>query len=430
MLTPKAPMRTTPLTGPREAPRAPCKPRRPAVYSAAPLCTIDENVLPSSRFINTTSRRLAFRDSSGAVNLHMCQRSLDMCDGTLDTEPEIATLASWERHARRHIANRPAEEQVTLEEMLAEELGREQAQREAHEWEESHASLPISLRKPQRTANKASTPVAAEETIVVLPPAALAEEESAEDDDEERAMSAAHRLAPRTVSMQRRLFRAPQPGDKPGGDDHHDEEEPSADLLYRRRLEERAGQRARRSPTPSSGDDDVYEVGALLREEAGRFLVRWEGFGADEDTWEPEENIAPALVHAYRARGRRMASHVGDDYLEGRTRMLWCATCAEHRAADCFSSNQRKVLPRSRACLHHHYRIDGAAALPKTPPAAERHARQRAQKRSRADAADPPTPPPPPQRPTRPFAPSTTPLSARAADAQVARCRLYGFASW
>jgi penicillin amidase len=49
-------------------------------------------------------------------------------------------------------------------------------------------------------------------------------------------------------------------------------------------------------------------MGEILREEEGRFLIRWEGYGPEDDTWEPEANVSPALVLAFRQARARMAA--------------------------------------------------------------------------------------------------------------------------
>jgi len=173
----------------------------------------------------------------------------------------------------------------------------------------------------------------------------------------------------------------------------------------------------------------VYEVERILREEEGsaRFLIRWEGFGPEADTWEPEENIAPALVSAFRQRRDVLRANECDDCILGGVKMLWCASCAEHQPADSFSANQRRGTPASRVCLNHHYRTGG---VPSGPPRTQLtfSTPLRSHKRSRPEAApqEETSPPPLPKRAARPLARE---LSARHADLQVSRCRLYGLPS-
>lgn len=380
---------------------SPSAPDRAVRYSAAPLCTIDTSALADSRFILPARGRLPYRDASGRVNINLCQHSLREHDETLgDDESAKLKLLAWERHAQRAIASRPADELKTLDELVAEHDAEE---------EKKHEALPLSLRKPRRGASQdliqhATTPRPSsthallaplpDETIVVLPsPTARTLEEFEECT-----------VTP-VVAMQRRLFAAPQPGD-----------EPTPDTYYLRTLEER-------HRLPSSDDEDVWEVDRILKEdeESGRFLIRWEGFGPESDTWEPEQNIAPQLVASFRQRCLLVCSHAGDDFMLGRTKMLWCASCSEHQPADSFSTNQRRAAACMRTCLNHHYRVGPSASPFDTP--------RRLAKRDREEDLPSPLgllPPPLPKRPARPVARS---LSARHADFEVSRCRLYGFST-
>ena len=45
--------------------------------------------------------------------------------------------------------------------------------------------------------------------------------------------------------------------------------------------------------------EDVYEVDRILDRRRRFYKIRWKGFGAADDTWEPRENIAPKLVRAF-----------------------------------------------------------------------------------------------------------------------------------
>lgn len=224
------------------------------------------------------------------------------------------------------------------------------------------------------------------------------------------------------------------------------------------------------SPDTSSGShdgssqgssaDDVYEVEALLEEdESGEgkgFLIRWAGFTPDHDSWEPESHIAPELVAAYRRERNLARSNRGDDYMLGRTRMLWCSPCAAHHPADNFSSNQRRVHACGRACLSHHYKVQAAphvslltGASHETPSRTKVAATLRKQKkRSRDDDDDSDAlesdednddneEVEPPSRRAAPWAPSKAQrfsparaLSHRQAALEVSNSRLFGFSSW
>lgn len=369
-------------------PRKPVKSRRQVEYSSQPLGTINENALSDSRFLVPEARKFPYRDVMGRVNLPLCQRSLREADDLPADDAVRAKLVSWERHARHAIGSRPTDERMTLDELVEEAIERE-AENEA---------LPISRRKPRRAAaaspRQASDP-APRETIVVLRP----DDKSAEQEEE------GGRLVPGTVTMKRRLFRAPRPGD-----------EPSPDTFYLRRIAESRRGRGLASCTPSDEDEDedVYEVEAILKEDKDkdgtRFLIRWEGFGPESDTWEPEENVAPALVASFRRALTLRAANIGDDFMHGRKRMLWCGKCEEHRSADCFSANQRRAAPACRACLNHHYRIGAALAVSEV-------AGQLSLKRSRDERWEMGL------ASKRSVARS---LSARQADLEVSNCRRFG----
>ncbi|XP_078473678.1 uncharacterized protein LOC144735131 isoform X2 [Lampetra planeri] len=65
-----------------------------------------------------------------------------------------------------------------------------------------------------------------------------------------------------------------------------------------------------------TNSDDEFEVEAILdwRVRRGRaeYLVKWSGYGAEENTWEPPENLAncPELLSNFRARTPQLSSPV------------------------------------------------------------------------------------------------------------------------
>jgi hypothetical protein len=464
-------------------------------YSSAAVASIDVSTLSNSRFIDGAARRLPFRDELGRVNLHLVQASLALLEveeGAGDEAMRLK-LGAWLRHARRSIDTRPDDERMPLS-----------------------ALLPSNVLAPAVRGKGVPTPL----------PETLSSTGSVGSEDPE---------APNTITMPKRLFRAPRPGDEPrlsdldgsGDDDDGFDSDVPVDVAHLSRigaLNARGAVRGKRKrgsaggTTPTSarkhvkssparaaarahpslaldddddvwarpeeekeegeegetassgggssvnssgGDDGVYEVEALLAEDetgAGRgFLIRWAGWGPEHDSWEPEANVAPQLVSDFRHERGLARSNRGDDYLVGRTRMLWCDACVCHLPADSFSANQRRSAPERRTCLNHHYKSSrsphvSSSHVQVTPVRATAHASVRgsggratgglAQARvdtrsvNRSDCSDcddgdagapaprSRVPPPPPRKPSRPVARA---LSHRQAALEVQACRLFGF---
>lgn len=379
--------------------------RKTPTYSASPAASINLARLTSTRFIVTTERKYPFRDVLGRVNLHLVNSSLAEAEADGDT-PSCDRLRAWQRHAVRNLSKRPADELITLEELAEFDLDEGEVE----------SVMPTPLRKTPGTE----------------------------------------------PGMRRRLFRAPQPHDEPLFDDSP---EPEVDHLYRCRLadegerkEARAAASAltRQASSDSSGEsDDIWEVEAILDEDVlgGKgFLIRWAGFSPEHDSWEPEWNVAPHLVADFRKERALTLSHRGDDYLLGRKRLLWCSACGLHRAADSFSSNQRRSVPAARSCLLHHYKSETGAPTPKrggrdaassaSPSAATATpARLSGQKRPRTAERDAPPPSglrppasssarPTPNAPYKAARPVARALSQRQAALEMRTARLFGFGAF
>lgn len=385
----------------------------PPAYSAAPLASIDTANLKSTRFIEADERKYPFRDALGRINLHLVNASL--AEAEVDKAPPVTRerLQAWQRHAVRAINSRPKDEQATLDDLFGDE-----------------------------------------ENLHVVEP-----------------------QVPKTVEtapgMRRRLFRAPKDEDEPSFDSSP---ELSADHMYVCRMvnegatkADRAAYRKATRPRKATSiessssdvdeDDETYEVHAVLDEDelGGQgFLIEWAGFGPEHNSWEPEWNVAPHLVAEFRRERSLARRHVGDDYMLGRQKMLWCSSCCLHRAADSFSATMRRQSPDQRTCLTHHYKGEGSkapetvssvtgaklsshvqscpptpfAAASATPPrvaslAASGQKRPRSEEHARTPASR--LPPPPPLKAPRPVARA---LSQRAAALEMRTNRLFGFGSF
>ena len=64
--------------------------------------------------------------------------------------------------------------------------------------------------------------------------------------------------------------------------------------------------------------DGMYVVERLLdqrkRKNVKQYLVRWSGFGAADDTWEPESNLDPELTFAFRQQQKQQQKNVGQSH--------------------------------------------------------------------------------------------------------------------
>ena len=379
--------------------------RKQPAYSEAPAASIDCDHLASTRFIEADARKYPFRDPLGRINLHLVNISLAEAEMDGAARETCERLRAWQRHAVRALNARPKQEKLTLDQ--------------------------------------------------------LSHQDSSDDEDDPKPKTTKSE-PPQTVTMRRRLFRAPQKEDEPIFiDTDTDSDSLDADRLYRCRLADEGADKKsaqRKSMHASRGgrgaaddelseevssssgttDDDVYEVEAVLEEDeyGGKgFLIRWAGFGSEHDSWEPEWNVAPHLVAEFRKERGLARRHTGDDYMLGRTKMLWCATCATHLASDGFSAQQRRNDPPKRSCLVHHYRTEAPhyAVSSVTGTRVSTHvmttpARSPASlKRSRpAIERSPASVPPPPAKAHRPVARA---LSHRAAALEMRTSRLFGFGS-
>ena len=82
---------------------------------------------------------------------------------------------------------------------------------------------------------------------------------------------------------------------------------PAADCCPKTRVKD-AAPAAPKPAADSSGEEgeEEFEVDSILKERRSggesEFLVRWLGYGPEEDSWEPEDNVAVELVAGFRAK--------------------------------------------------------------------------------------------------------------------------------
>jgi len=84
------------------------------------------------------------------------------------------------------------------------------------------------------------------------------------------------------------------------------------------------------------------------------------GYSADCDSWEPEENISPALIEEFRLTQSEAQRYRGSDFLRGSEKRLWCDRCQSHSHPDNFSQLMRSTPEARRTCLKHR----GASLMP------------------------------------------------------------------
>ena len=85
----------------------------------------------------------------------------------------------------------------------------------------------------------------------------------------------------------------------------------------------------------------TLQVESIQREGERGFLIRWAGYSAEHDSWEPEANINAKLVADFRLQQEEAERYRGTDYLRGTERRLWCRACKQHAHPDNFSQQAR-----------------------------------------------------------------------------------------
>ena len=52
----------------------------------------------------------------------------------------------------------------------------------------------------------------------------------------------------------------------------------------------------RKKKTSSSKQEDVFNIEALIEKKGSKYLVKWENYTDDQNTWEPRSSIPPFIV--------------------------------------------------------------------------------------------------------------------------------------
>lgn len=303
--------------------------RQTVQYSNALTSTVDLSSLTASRFILQRQRQLPYRDEQGRVNLHLVMSSLALAK-TADLPPDcdreevVTRLERWARHAQRALqaqANcvpRKAEAQRETYASLSPSLTERPSARSrlpptrrlfADVEGEQNEKLPLSLRKPRRGC----TAVLKEPMNDALSPVKR----------KRSTFTDYSRILPPSKEMRHSM-------------------EPLSPVPARGITED-----------STSSDDEVYQVEEILKESDRGFLIRWAGYSADHDSWEPEENVSLALIEDFRLAQAEALQYSESDFLRGTEKRLWCNKCQQHSHPDNFSQLMRTAPEARRTCLKH-----------------------------------------------------------------------------
>jgi len=325
-------------------------------YSEAPAESIKISKLSSSRFMLQQARLLPFRDDMGRVNTNLVRKSIEQIrSGAVSAPPEVLIrLEAWQRHAEAHMRR------AAWEQRHAQQQRREVAPKK-RPW---HTTPITGAPQPHPRQAALASPVSPSSAAIARRLWQASEQVSAAPGT---ARKRPRRSCRREVDEQDLLS---DDDDKEGNSDEDyevyqdesDEEASDPKGLLDTDCEsvdglEVEGGRSSDAETSSSLSDEgtgggVWEVEKILREDPARgFLIRWAGFGEEDDSWEPEANVSRELVRRFRTAASDASANRGQDYGSGRARRLWCATCNKHAHVDNFSSVQRRAIPAARACL-------------------------------------------------------------------------------
>lgn len=283
----------------------------PIRYVQTPIESVDVSSLSRSRFLNQKTKQLPFRDEHGRIHVGLLEQSLQAIDSGAECPSFMAENArAWLRHAHRELSAN--DENLTLDELLVTATGK----RKAPEPDEDDRDDPLVATVPRPNRRAPLKRLCRTRGMPPLVDVALA----ASDED----------YVPSEGSS------SPAVSDDAAGS-----EEAAVGVL----------------DTDAESGDDVYEVERILGEGPKGLRIRWSGFDASHDTWEPEANVSRSLVRAWREAQEERTSNAGRDFgaaAGGRLpTQLWCARCHAHTHKDNFSAAQRRVDASRRSCLKH-----------------------------------------------------------------------------
>lgn len=289
----------------------------PIRFVQTPIESVDVANLSRSRFLNQKTKQLPFRDEHGRIHVGLLEQSLQAIDEGADCPSDMASRARrWLLHA--HTQAHTNDENLTLDELLATATGKRKAPATASSSildDDRDDALIATVPRPNRRA-----PLKRLCRTRGMPP--LVDVALAKSDEE---------YEPSDGSS------SPAASD----DDAAGSEEVAVGVL----------------DTDAESGDDVYEVERILSEGPKGLRIRWSGFDASHDSWEPEANVSRKLVRAWREAQQERTSNAGRDFgsaAGGRLpSQLWCARCHVHTHKDNFSAAQRRVDASRRSCLKH-----------------------------------------------------------------------------
>ncbi|KAK3253564.1 hypothetical protein CYMTET_37187 [Cymbomonas tetramitiformis] len=111
---------------------------------------------------------------------------------------------------------------------------------------------------------------------------------------------------------------------------------------------------------PVNGEEEYFVVRSIKSERASygetQWLVGWDGFATDDDTWEPIEHLAgyEAEISAYRAEEQARIQAIENDVLAKKRKSMSASTTSEgSREGTCGSVQEARKGKRRAKCWEH-----------------------------------------------------------------------------